>query len=93
MPRVQFTRHLFRFFPALAQAGEVEIEAETVAQVVAALDRQFPGLGDYIVDERGALRKHVNIFVGSDLIRDRERLQDPLQPESEVYVFQALSGG
>ena len=71
MPRVQFTRHLFRFFPALAQAGEVEVEAETVAEVVAALNERFPGLADYIVDERGALRKHVNIFIGSDFIRDR----------------------
>lgn len=93
MPRVQFTRHLFRYFPELAASGEVEVEAETVAQVVAALERRFPGLADYLVDERGALRKHVNIFVGGDFIRDRERLTDPLQPTSEVYIFQALSGG
>lgn len=93
MPRVQFTRHLFRYFPALAQAGEVEVEAQTVAEVVGALNDRFPGLADYLVDERGALRKHVNIFIGGEFIRDRERLQDPVQPGSEVYVFQALSGG
>lgn len=93
MPRVQFTRHLFRFFPALAAAGEIQVAGETVAEVVAALDRRFPGLAGYIVDERGSLRKHVNIFVGSEFIRDRERLLDPVEPDSEVSIFQALSGG
>ncbi len=93
MPRVQFTRHLHRYFPALAEADELEIDGESVAEVVAALDRRYPGLAGYLLDDHGALRKHVNIFVGNDLVRDRERLADPLRPESEVYIFQALSGG
>ena len=61
--------------------------------VVAAVDKQYPGLADYIVDERGALRKHVNIFIGEDLIHDREKLSDAVENTSRVFVFQALSGG
>jgi molybdopterin synthase sulfur carrier subunit len=90
MAQVQFTRHLLRFFPHLR---ETEIEAATAAEIIRELDRLHPGLADYLVDERGALRKHVNIFIGDDLVRDRDRLSDPVTPESRVYIIQALSGG
>ena len=90
MPSVKFTNHLQRFFPTLK---EVTVEGRTVADVVAAVDKQYPGLADYIVDERGALRKHVNIFIGEDLIHDREKLSDAVENTSRVFVFQALSGG
>ena len=90
MPRVQFTRHLQRFFPDLET---VAVEGRTVAEVVAALNERFPGLADYLVDERGRLRRHVNIFVGDTLVRDREGLGDPVEEESQLFVMQALSGG
>lgn len=91
MPRVKFTRHLVRFFPDLGD--NVKVEGKTVADVVAGLDKQYPGLADYIVDERGALRRHVNIFLGQDLIHDRETLQDPVGESDQIFIFQALSGG
>lgn len=90
MAHVQFTPHLLRFFPDLRPGA---VEGGTVAEVVRALDARHPGLGDYIVDERGALRQHVNIFVGKALVRDRDALSDPVGPDDEVFVFQALSGG
>jgi hypothetical protein len=90
MPRVRFTEHLTRFFPQLA-AGE--FAGSTIAEVLRDIDAQHPGLAAYLVDERGRLRQHVNIFIGSSLIRDRERLSDPVEPADDVFVFQALSGG
>jgi sulfur-carrier protein len=47
----------------------------------------------YVLDDQGALRKHMAIFVDGALIKDRSALSDPVGPDSEVYVFQALSGG
>jgi molybdopterin synthase sulfur carrier subunit len=91
MPAVKFTTHLEKFFPGVTQG--VTVEAGTVAEVVSALDRQFPGLADYLVDEHGVLRKHVNIFIDEELIHDRQRLSDPVTNNNRVYVFQALSGG
>jgi sulfur carrier protein ThiS len=91
MARVRFTRHLVRFFPDLGE--HVEVPGQTVAEVVAALDERHPGLAAYIVDERGGLRRHVNIFLGQDLIHDRQRLQDRVRDEDQIYIFQALSGG
>jgi hypothetical protein len=91
MARVKFTRHLVRFFPTLGD--NVAVTGSTVAEVIASLDEQYPGLAAYIVDERGALRQHVNIFLGQDLIHDRERLKDPVNQDDQLYIFQALSGG
>lgn len=91
MPVIRFTSHLQRFFPEL-QNG-MRVDGETVAAVVNALNARYPGFADYVVDERGALRKHVNIFIGENLIHDRERLKDALAPGDQVFIMQALSGG
>lgn len=90
MPRVVFTRNLQRFFPGLQ---ELEVEGATVADVVNALDTHRAGLTDYIIDERGALRKHVNIFVDDVLVNDRVALSDSVAEHNRIYVIQALSGG
>lgn len=90
MPHVQFTRHLSRFFPRLEP---VTVDGATVSEVVRALEGRFPGLTDYIVDERGRLRQHVNVYIGDSLVQDRERLSDPLEPGAKLFVMQALSGG
>jgi hypothetical protein len=90
MPKVQFTRHLLAHFPTLT---EVEVEGATVRQVVVSLDERYPGLGGYLTDDQGSLRRHVNIFVNEELIRDRTRLSDAVRPKDRLFVMQALSGG
>jgi len=90
VPRVRFTQHLKRYFPSLAEG---EVRGETVAELVAELERRHPGFASYVVDEHGALRQHVNVFVGSRLVRDRARLSDRVDPSADVSIFQALSGG
>lgn len=90
MAAVTFTAHLARYFPKLTDG---HVDAPTVARLVAELDRAHPGLASYLVDERGSLRKHVNIFVDGRVVRDRVELRDALTSTSRVYVAQALSGG
>ena len=90
MPHVEFTPHLRRFFPGLAP---VELDAPDVAALVRAIDRVHPGLAGYLVEDDGALRRHVNIFVDEAPVRDRVALTDALRPDSRVHVLQALSGG
>jgi len=90
MAWVTFTRHLQRFFPAL-ETGEVP--GATVRELIDELERRHPGLAHYLVDETGRLRRHVNLFIGEEPMRDRVKLTDALAPDSRVFILQALSGG
>lgn len=90
MVTVHFTAHLKRWFPGL---DRLQLTASTVQELVRGLDGHHPGLAAWIVDERGALRPHVNIFVNREMVRDRRTLGDALSPGDEVHIFQALSGG
>jgi hypothetical protein len=91
VPHAVLTPHLQRFFPDLP--ARIEVGASTVAGVVGELERRWPGLGFYLTDERGRLRKHVAVWVDGKRLSDRERLTDAVGPTSEVHVLQALSGG
>ncbi|MCB9289472.1 MAG: MoaD/ThiS family protein [Lewinellaceae bacterium] len=90
MPTVRFTTALKRFFPSLK---EHQVAGATVAEVLEEIEALYPGIRDYVVDEQGRLRQHVNIFLSGELIEDKEALQDKVGEKDEVYVFQALSGG
>lgn len=92
MVTVHLTRHLFSFFPQLA-GKPIEVEASTVGEAVRALEGLAPGIGFYICDERGCLRRHVNIFVEKELIRDRRGLSDAVDSGGQIHILQALSGG
>lgn len=89
MPQVVFTPNLQRHLscPPRAVAGE------TVAATLQAVFADHPGLRGYVLDDQGRLRQHVAIFVDGRRINDRAHLSDPVRPESEVLVMQALSGG
>lgn len=89
MARLVFTQQLARFIAV----PEIHADADTLR---GALDCAFDGnplLRGYVLDDQGRLRDHVVIFVDGRRCADRTRLDDPLQPASNVYILQALSGG
>lgn len=90
MPTVKFTNALKRFYPDLK---EVQVSGITVARIIKNLDFIYPNISTYIVDEQGALRQHVNIFVQNEIIEDKKTLKDIVTENDEVYIIQALSGG
>jgi hypothetical protein len=92
MPTVEVTSHLYEFFPQL-RGGPLSVAGGTVGEVVKAMDRLAPGFAFYVCDEAGRLRRHVNVFVEEERIRDRVTLTDPVGPSSRVFILQALSGG
>ena len=69
------------------------VSGATVRQVLDAVFAANPRARGYVLDEQNELRKHMAIFVDGRMIRDRAGLSDPVGPEAEVYVMQALSGG
>ena len=89
MPRITFTRTLERF----VKAPPAAVEAATIGEALAAVFAVQPTLRGYVLDDQGALRRHVAIYVNGAAVRDRTRLSDPLCSDDEVYVFQDLSGG
>jgi sulfur-carrier protein len=90
MAKLRFTSALKRFFPSLT---EIEIEGRTVKEVLHNVEKRYPGISAYLVDDHGGLRKHINIFVQGDLIKNRETLNDTVNHNDELLIFQALSGG
>ncbi|HYE51929.1 MAG TPA: MoaD/ThiS family protein [Azospirillaceae bacterium] len=89
MPYVTFTRHLRVHAPE----GPVRVEGGTVAEALDAVFRGRPALRGYLLDDQGRLRKHVTVFLDGRTVQDRAALSDPVGPEGEVFVMQALSGG
>ncbi len=65
----------------------------TVAMVLDGLGAQHPALERRIRDERGQTRTHVNLFVGSDNVRDRDGPATPIAAGEELSVIPAVSGG
>ncbi|MBK5272653.1 MAG: MoaD/ThiS family protein [Bacteroidia bacterium] len=57
------------------------------------IETSYPGIKSYVLDEKGSLRKHVNIFIDGTMIDDRDQLSDAVSSNSEIYIIQALSGG
>ena len=68
----------------------IEVEADTVGEAIAAIDRRFPGVAFRVIDEQGQVRPHMNIFLGEQSIRD---LLTPVFAGAEIYIVGALSGG
>ncbi|MCG6876348.1 MAG: MoaD/ThiS family protein [Betaproteobacteria bacterium] len=89
MPRVVFTSQLQRHVPA----PNCDVAGATVGAALDAVFAEHRTLRGYVLDEQGHLRKHVAVFVDGARVRDRERLTDPVGPESEIHVLQALTGG
>jgi molybdopterin converting factor small subunit len=89
MPTVAFTAALRRFLPA----PTAEVDAATVGEALARVFASRPALRSYVLDDQGALRRHVAVYVNGEPMRDRVRLSDPVGPRDEIYVLQALSGG
>ena len=87
---------LVEFTPNLARqttTASCRVAADTVAQALQAVFEKLPALRGYVLDDQGAVRTHVVIFVDGSSLRDRHCLSDPLRPGSEIFVMQALSGG
>lgn len=92
MPTVEMTRHLYRFFPQL-EDRKITVPAGSVADILQAVNNIAPGFSDYVLDEQGALRRHVNVCINDTMLIDRSALSDRVQENETVYIFQALTGG
>lgn len=89
MAKVHFTTNLRRH----VDCPSAEAPGGTLREVLDAVFASQERLGTYVLDEQGALRKHMLVLIDGQRLRDRDKLSDPVKPDSEIHVMQALSGG
>jgi sulfur-carrier protein len=89
MVRVRFGSALQRHVPC----PPLSVEARTVGEALELAFAREPRLRGYLLDDQGALRKHMAMFLDGAPIADRKGFADPVTPGSEIMVLQALSGG
>ncbi len=89
MAKVEFTPNLRRHL----EVPSIDVPGDTVRSVLDFVFEANGQLRSYILDDQGALRKHVTVFVDGRRVVDRVHLSDRIDASSEVYVLQALSGG
>ena len=78
--------------PLLSYTKEKHVEATgaTITELLADLDRQYPGLRFRVIDEQDRMRAHMRFFVNGEQVFDMTR---SLRPTDAVQIVQALSGG
>ncbi len=89
MASVSFTENIQRH----VACPTTEAPGRTVREVLDAVFIANPRARGYVLDEHGAVRRHMIVFVDGKAVKDRLSLTDPVAPSSKVHVMQALSGG
>jgi molybdopterin converting factor small subunit len=79
--------------PTCGGAARVAVPARTLQGLLDALERLYPELHRSICHETGKVRPHINLFVNSKHMRDREGLDTALVPGDVVIILPAVSGG
>lgn len=75
------------------QKDTVEVEAKDIQAMLGELEKEFPGIQERLVDEKGEVRRFVNIYVGGEDIRFLQNQQTPLKAGDEVSIVPAIAGG
>jgi len=75
--------------------GESQVSAEgtTLNEVIEDLDASYPGIKGRILDEQGAIRRFVNVYVGNDDVRFLDALDTKTPDGAQVSVIPAVAGG
>jgi len=76
-----------------ARRTSVPARGATVRDIIADLDRQYPGLRFHLCEETGELRPFVNIFIETQSVRDLQGLDSPVSDGASLYVLHSVAGG
>jgi hypothetical protein len=89
MPKVVFTPNLQRH----VACPPCEVAGSNVRDVLNAAFAGNERARGYVLDEHGAIRKHMIVFINGEMVQDREKLTDVVPAQAEIFIMQALSGG
>lgn len=71
----------------------VEVNAVTIADAISELQTRYPGIKERLVDETGAVRRFVNVYVNEEDIRFLQNQQTKLKDGDEISIIPAIAGG
>jgi len=71
----------------------VEVNANTVGAAIAELQSRYPGIKERLVDETGAIRRFVNVYVNEEDIRFLQNQETPVKNADEISIIPAIAGG
>ena len=74
-------------------SDEVSAEGTTVTDVLADLEKNYPGLKERICEQDGSIRKFVNLYVNDEDIRFKDNLSTSLKDQDELSIVPAIAGG
>lgn len=93
MPRLTIASTLAKWVPLTVGALQLELPSQSLRSALEQAFVEFPTLRSYVLDDQGALRHHLAIFVDGVAVRDKVHLQLQLPEQAEVFLTQSLSGG
>jgi sulfur-carrier protein len=73
--------------------AKVTVTGGSVGEVLDALERAYPGIGERLRDDSGQIRRFVNVFVNGQNVRDRDGVETALSTGDEVGIIPAMAGG
>jgi len=76
-----------------AGQSKVSVEAETVKSLLDALESDYPGIADRVLDGDGNVKRFINVFRNDDEIRTLDGLDTPLSASDKVSIVPAMAGG
>lgn len=73
--------------------AKVVVDAANIGGVLAAVDAQYPGVSEKLLDEDGNVKRFINIFLNDDEIRGLQGLETPVTADDRVSIVPAMAGG
>ena len=71
----------------------IEVDSKTIGEAITELQSRYPGIQERLIDENGAVRRFVNVYVNEEDIRFLENQETPLNDGDEVSIIPAIAGG
>lgn len=73
--------------------SQVSVEGSTLTEVIDSLESNYPGIKSRVVDEQGAVRRFVNIYVAEEDVRFAAGLDTPTPAGTQISIIPAVAGG
>ena len=89
MARVTLTANLKKYYPET----RFTVAGGTLRAVLDAMEARRPHFMSYVLEDNGHIRKHVNMFIDGQLVRDKTNIDIPVAENADIHIMQALSGG